>query len=200
MTPSHYQEKHFPVQYQTTPAPHADKFVYKSPVTTPRPLTTIAPSAYSPHSYIQNEISHSPAPSAGGYPRPPRQSSYHENYESSIKGNVASHHGHEQQIPDVYKHHSVPTSTTNYYDHSQYPDYDYHQNEVSNYPTTVAPKIRFETSKPYASSTPKPNVNRHKKHVGGVASSSYSSSSSPHAAYQTIVDHNDIIPAGKCFF
>ena len=190
-TPSHYSEQRFPVQYETTLAPYADKFAYKSPVTTPSPVTAAPSPVYSPQNYISNEISHSPSHVV--YPRPPRQSSFYENYDASTKRNVIGHHGYEENASDVYNH--QPTSTVNYFDHSQYPDYS--QNEVSNYPTTVAPKIRFETPKPYANQTPKPNANRHKKHISGVASSSYSSSSSPHAAYQTIVDHNDIIPAGN---
>ena len=195
-TPSHYSEQHFPVQYETTIAPYADKFPYKNPATTPSPVSTKPPSAYSPHSYISNEISQSQ--SQAGYPRPPRQSSHYENYEASTKRNVVEYHGYEgyeEHTPDVYNHPSLPTPTANHFDHSQYPDYS--QNEVSNYPTTVAPKIRFETSKPYLNSSPKPSANRHKKHISGVASSSYSSSSSPHYSHQTIVDHNDIIPAGN---
>jgi hypothetical protein len=193
-SPSPYADKFtYNPSPTTTPSPYGDQFVQKKPHTTPSPrpdkyyVTTHAPFH---HKFISNEANNSPPPVA--YTRPPRQSQYYTNYETTTK-KVSGVHSYDESVPNSYQQGVIATTTGDYYDYSKYPDYSL--NEISNYPTTVAPKIKFENPKT------RPHLNRNKKHKKGkgTASSSYSSSSSPHATYQTTIDHNEESPPGNYF-
>ena len=146
----------------TTESPYAEKFGFEIPKTTSSPYAD---------QFVSNEKVHSWVKSSS-HTRPPRQSpSYYEKYKTTTKSSV-----------DENIYYGLQTTTTGYNDHFQSPDHTL--NEISNYPTAVVPKIKFEKHIP-------PYSRRNKKQINHEAgSSSYSASSSPHATYQTIVDHN----------